>query len=349
MTFSPSSRSTHGAITSGPLPAYLTPFVGRVGLLAEIQRQVLHPDIRMLTLVGPGGVGKTRLAIQAAAGLDAHFEDIVFVDFTPLADASLGMPLLGTTLGVVEDGASPLTSRLAAVLGKRELLLVLDNLERILEIGPDLTALLRACPGVTMLATSRAPLHVSGEQEFPVPPLDLSDAIALFVARAQAVRPSLSATPESEPMLAAVCDELDRLPLAIELAAARVKVLSIEAMLSRLEYRLALFTGGPLDSPRRQRTMRDAIAWSYDLLDEGDQRRFRRLAVFCWGIHARGIRACCRHRWQRDGRWVGQHCIAGRQESRPCFRSTGRRSRNRAIRFAGNDPRVCARMSRRQP
>ena len=238
----------------------------------------------MLTLVGPGGVGKTRVAVQAAAGLDAHFEEVVFVDFTPLTDASLGMPLLGTTLGVVEDGASPLTSRLASALAKRQILLVLDNLERILEIGPDLTALLRACPGVTVLATSRAPLRVSGEQEFPVPPLDLPDAIALFLARAQAVRPSLAATPESEPMLAAVCHELDRLPLAIELAAARAKVLSLEAMLSRLEYRLALLTGGPLDSPGRQRTLRDAIAWSYDLLDEDDQRRFRRLAVFAGGF-----------------------------------------------------------------
>ncbi|MEZ4529426.1 MAG: LuxR C-terminal-related transcriptional regulator [Thermomicrobiales bacterium] len=266
------------------LPSDLTPLVGRELALREIQRQFQQPDLRLLTLVGPGGVGKTRLAIRAAAELASDFDEVVFVDFSPIADSALALSLLARTLGVLEDGEAPLAHRLATAIGNRQLLLVLDNLERILPFGSDVAMLLRSCPGTKALATSRAPLRVSGEQEYLVPPLDLPAAIELFVARARAVRPSISATVENEPVIVAICRELDMLPLAIELAAARAKVLSVDAILARLEHRLALLTGGPQDSPERQRSLRDAIAWSVELLDEADRRRFRSLAVFTGGF-----------------------------------------------------------------
>lgn len=285
MATSSSLRSSLNDGFLGSLPSYLTRFVGRDSLLDDVRQQLLRSDVRMLTLVGPGGVGKTRIAVQVASDLADEFDEIVFVDFTPLTDASLAMPLIARTLGMVQDGPSPVAARLADVIRNRQrLLLVLDNLEQIIDVGPDLAGLLRACPGVTIFATSRAPLRVSGEQEFFVAPLDLPDAVALFVARAIAVHPSIVAMPDNDETIAAVCRELDGLPLAIELAAARTKVLSLEALLARLEFRLNLLTGGPLDSPDRQRTLRDAIAWSYDLLDGGDQRCFRRLAVFSGGF-----------------------------------------------------------------
>lgn len=284
VTRTPSVRPESTARVQSSLPVPLTPLVGRDPLLAEIRARLLQPGIRLLTLIGPGGVGKTRLAIQAAVDLAGDFDEIVFVDFTPVAESRLALPLLAQSIGVLEDGATPLSDRLSAFVGDRQLLFVLDNLERILPFGSELAFLLRTCPRVKMLITSRAPLRISGEQELLVPPLELEDAIELFVARARAVRPSVAVTPESESILSAVCRELDMLPLAIELAAARTKVLSLEAMLSRLEHRLTLLTGGPTDAPERQRTLRDAIAWSYDLLDEADQRRFRRMAVFSGGF-----------------------------------------------------------------
>jgi predicted ATPase/transcriptional regulator with XRE-family HTH domain len=281
------------------VPMPLTRLIGRE-VEIEALRTILHrDDVRFVTLTGAGGSGKTRLAIAVAAEMGDAFPDgVVFVDLSPLTDPTLVVPTIATSLGVREVVDQSLSQTLSSFLTSKQLLLVLDNCERILAAAPDITTLLAACPGLSVLATSREPLHVRGEREFPVPPLPLpattpllelgqfasAPAIALFVERAEESQPEFTMTTENMAAVAAICRRLDGLPLAIELAAARVKVLPPQALLVRLEHRLPLLTGGGRDLPARQRTMRDAIAWSYDLLSPDEQALFRRLAVFAGGF-----------------------------------------------------------------
>ena len=279
------------------LPRRLTPFVGRDQLVERVVERVRDPDLRLLTLTGPGGVGKTRLALRAAEIARPAFPDGThFVSLVPVVDPALVLPIIGRALGLADGGERPIGERLAEFLGGRRLLLVLDNLEQVMAVAPEIARLLRATAGVTVLATSRAPLHLDGEHELAVPPLALpskrrgtapveeTEAVRFFLERARAVRPELELTPANVGAVREIVRRLDGLPLALELAAARTKVLSPEALLARLERQLHVLTGGPQDRPERQRTMRDAIAWSYGLLDPAERALFRRLAVFRGGF-----------------------------------------------------------------
>jgi excisionase family DNA binding protein len=280
------------------LPRPLTTLIGREREIADLRALLLHSDVPLLTLTGAGGVGKTRLALATAAEAAPDFPDgTVFVSLVALTDPALVLPTIAQALGVREGGLA-IVERLGALLGDKRLLLVLDNLEHLTEATPQLVELLSACPQLTILATSRVVLRLSGEQVYPVMPLDLPDAIRpcslddlaqsesinLFVQRARAAEPTFVLTPDNAPAVAEIVRRLDGLPLAIELAAARVRSLSPSALLARLSDRLWMLTGGARDLPARQRTMRDTIAWSHDLLDEAGQTLFRRLAVFAGGF-----------------------------------------------------------------
>jgi predicted ATPase/DNA-binding CsgD family transcriptional regulator len=267
------------------LPHPLTSFVGRDAEVAAACALLRSSDVRLLTLTGPGGVGKTRLALSVAHKLAGGFaSEIAVVSLAPISDPRLVLPTVAQALGVREAPNRPLIDQLTLALGERRRLLVLDNLEQVVAAAPEVATLLDACPRLTILATSRVPLRISGEQEYSVPPLGLQAAVALFVERARAARPDFALTDAIASAVADVCRRLDGLPLAIELAAARAKVLSPQALLVRLSDRLRLLTGGPRDLPARQRTLRDAVAWSHDLLTPEEQALFRRLAVFAGGF-----------------------------------------------------------------
>ncbi|CAA9541854.1 MAG: Adenylyl cyclase class-3/4/guanylyl cyclase / Disease resistance domain-containing protein / Tetratricopeptide repeat-containing protein / Transcriptional regulator, LuxR family, partial [uncultured Thermomicrobiales bacterium] len=284
--------------TPAALPVPFTSFVGREREVAAVRDLVRQDGVRLVTLTGPGGVGKTRLALEVASDLGQAFADgVCFVALAPLADAALVPAAIAGALGLREAGDRPLAERLAAFLATQDLLLLLDNVEGVVAAAPAVAMLLAACPRVTVLATSRVPLNVTGEQRFPVPPLALPDparvrsaaevaevaAVRLFCARARAVRPDFALTDEDAAAVAAVCARLDGLPLAIELAAARSTVLPPSALLARLSPSLGHLTGGPRDQPDRLRTLRGAIAWSHDLLSADERALFRRLAVFAGG------------------------------------------------------------------
>ena len=288
------------------LPAPLASFVGRERQLEEVG-QLLATN-RLVTLSGVGGVGKTRLALEVARQVPVAVADGVhFVPLAPLRDPELVMPAIAQALGIRDSGDRPVLESLRAALRERRLLLVLDNCEHLPAAAPAVAELLAACPGLTVLATSRAPLHLYGEHEYPVPPLALPDleriadpqalagvpAVALLVERARAVRPDFRLTAQNAPAVAEVCVRLDGLPLALELAAARVKVLSPNAILARLGSRLDLLTGGERDRPARHQTLRAALAWSHDLLSAGEQRLLRRLAVFAGGCTLEAAEAVC--------------------------------------------------------
>ncbi|HSL26381.1 MAG TPA: adenylate/guanylate cyclase domain-containing protein, partial [Acidimicrobiia bacterium] len=277
------------------LPLQLTTFVGRSELKAIVD---LLDEARLVTLTGPGGTGKTRLAIQAAAEMTGRFVDGVwFVPLAALTDPELIPSAVGTALGMQPSAEDP-DLRLAEYLRTRETLLVLDNFEQILDAAPRVATWLREAPRLRILVTSRGPLHLSGEREFPVPPLTLPaaddlpvpetlmhfESVALFVDRATAARPDFRLDSRNAARVVEIVSKLEGLPLAIELAAARVRLLSLEAICERLSSRLGLLTGGARDLPERQRTLRGTIEWSYDLLDERHRRLFARLAVFVGGF-----------------------------------------------------------------
>ena len=278
------------------LPVTLTPFVARDRELREILR--LLGDNRLVTLTGPGGTGKTRLALQAASEALADFSDGAFVVFlAPLRDEELVASAIAKTLGVREQGTTPIAETLNEYLADKHMLLVLDNFEQVLSAAPLMAELLSQAPRIKMLATSRAPLRISGEQEYHVPPMSLPDparlpslealsayeAVELFIDRARAVKPNFALTEQNARVVAEICWRLDGLPLAIELAAARLRFLGPQEILKRLGKGLALLSGGARDLPARQQTLRAAIAWSCDLLDGSLRAFFRRLSVFIGG------------------------------------------------------------------
>jgi predicted ATPase len=264
------------------LPAVLTRLVGRTRELAELERLLAENDVRLVTLTGPGGTGKTRLALAAAERLVPAFAGGVwFVGLGAIRDP--------THVRAEIERAIDSDQPLADVLAHRRALLVLDNFEQLVDAAGDVAALLAAAPGLTVIVTSRTPLHLSGEHEYPVDPLPEPEAVELFVERAQAIKPDFHANGD----VTAICRRLDGLPLALELAAARVKVLAPDALLARLERRLPLLTGGARDLPERQRTLSAVIEWSHDLLDEAERRLFARLGVFAGGFTIEAAEAIC--------------------------------------------------------
>lgn len=279
------------------LPRRLSSFVGRVPDVAAVVASLGDPAVRLLTLTGPGGIGKTRLALAVAEAALAQFPDgVVVVELAAVTRPHHVLSAICRALGLREVAGRDPRAQLHAHLRAKRMLLVVDNLEHVLDAAPDISAIAAHAAGVTVLATSRAPLRVAGEHEYPVAPLPLpaepvtaatllaSDAARLFVTRARAHDPTFQIPEASAPVLAGICARLDGLPLAIELAAARVKLLSLDQLHRELDRRLPLLAGGSRDAPRRHRTMRDAIAWSYDLLGPAEQRLFRQLAVFAGGF-----------------------------------------------------------------
>jgi predicted ATPase/serine/threonine protein kinase/DNA-binding CsgD family transcriptional regulator len=293
------------------LPVQLTSLIGREQEVVAVCTLLQREDVRLVTLTGTGGIGKTRLSLAVATELLESFADgACFVPLASINDPTLVVPTIARLLGLEQTHTGAGSAQvdmeyLKAFLQEKHFLLVLDNFEQVVQAAPDLTELLVTCPHLTILVTSRAALHLQGEQEFPVPPLafprriqfpasdDLVQyaAIILFLQRALAIKPDFALTKANILAISAICKHLDGLPLAIELAAARIKVLPPQALLQRLTHRLTVLTGGTQDAPARQQTLRNTIAWSYNLLDEAEQQLFRRLSVFVGGCTLEAIEA----------------------------------------------------------
>ena len=290
------------------LPAQTTPFIGREYAIRAIKEHLSSANVRLLTLAGVGGTGKTRIALQTAADMVDEFEHgVFFVPLAALSDPALVLPTIAQAFAVREVAGRLLQEQLKDYLREKQLLLVLDNFEQVIDAAPLVTDVLTAAPRLKVLVTSREVLRLSGETDYPVPPLELPDpkrlpplerltqyeAMALFIERAVAVKPTFAVTNENAPAVAEICHRLDGLPLAIELAAARVRVLPPQRMLVELSHRLSFLMGGARNLPARQRTLRGAIDWSHDLLARDEQKLFRRLAVFVGGCSLEAIEAVC--------------------------------------------------------
>src|SRR5581483_4963513 len=277
------------------LPMPNTALIGRDQAVAEAAELLLRPSVRLLSLTGAGGSGKTRLGIAVAAAVAEQFTaGVQFVGLASITDPELVATALANALDIQQAGNRTVPQLIGEQLqDSGPFLLLLDNFEQVLPAATVLAETLKASPSLKILVTSRASLRIYGEQEFPVTPLQQNSAIELFVQRATAVRPNFAVTSENAQAIAEICSRLDGLPLAIELAAARTKVLSPNAILDRLQSRLQLLTGGALDLPERQQTLRKTIDWSHDLLNEAEQKLFRRLSVFAGGCTVEGAEAVC--------------------------------------------------------
>lgn len=295
-------------IRAASLPASGTPLIGRTAELTWLGERLRHPAVRLVTLTGPGGTGKTRLALQAAAALLDDFADgVYFIPLASVRDPVLVVPAIAHAVGIREMPGQPLVDTLRNELSGRRLLLVLDNFEQVHTAGPVITDLLTAARHLKIIVTSRALLHLEAEQEFAVPPLafpppeqlpSLAElarfpAIELFIQRARLVQPDTALTAETATTVAAICGRLDGLPLAIELAAARANLFTLPVLLARLERRLPILTASSGDLPARQQTLRATLAWSYDLLDEAERCLFARLGVFAGGCDLEAAEAVC--------------------------------------------------------
>jgi predicted ATPase/DNA-binding CsgD family transcriptional regulator len=290
------------------LPASMTSFVGREAELESISDWLADPSSRLLTLTGPPGTGKTRLALQAASGLNGEFNNgVVYVPLAPIRNPKLVAFAIANALGIQEDAEQSLSEKLQSYLGKKQMLLLLDNFEQVIEAAPLVVDLLAAAPGVKAMVTSREGLRVSGEQELLVPSLALpdvqgdtspsdvekSDAVALFIQRIQAIKPKFVLTEANAAVVVEVCRQLDGLPLAIELAAPHLRMFTLEGLHERLECRFDLLKDGMRDMPERQQTLRATIDWSYDLLEEGEQILLARLSVFQGSRTIEAVEAVC--------------------------------------------------------
>jgi predicted ATPase/DNA-binding SARP family transcriptional activator len=315
----PPLRTADASLATGPgasrLPILPSSLIGRDWELTVVRDLLLREDMRLLTLTGAPGTGKTRLGLQLATDLRDQFSDSAyFVALAPITDPDFVPLAIGHALGLQDGGDRPFVDALKEYLRPKFMLLVLDNFEHLLAAAPFVAELLEATPRLRLLVTSRAPLHLRAEHEFSVPPLALPTteqlgrldaldrfaAVTLFVERARAVNPEFVLTDANARAVAEICIRLDGLPLAIELAAARSKLLPPQAMLARLGRRLPLLVGGACDLPIRQQTLRGAIAWSHDLLDKADQRLFRRLAVFVGGWTVQAAETWCNPNAERS-------------------------------------------------
>lgn len=276
----------------------LTPLIGREREIAVVRERFQQGGARLVTLTGPGGVGKTRLAMEIARRLEPTLADgFIWVDLAPVGEPNLVLATIARALGLTENTGQPIVELLEDVIESRDVLLVLDNLEHLLAATPALVRLLERCPGLSILGTSRESLGIRGEHEVSIPPLDLpvkaeasaeaiarSEAVSLFVERVRAVRPDFELTRDNAPAVAAVCTRLDGIPLAIELAAVQLKYMSLVALQHRLENQLAFLGGGLHDLPARQQSLWATVAWSHRLLTGPEQVLFRKLAVFAGGF-----------------------------------------------------------------